>query len=387
MSRWPRLRLGELCEVLDSKRKPITKSDRVHGDVPYFGASGVLDFVKDYIFDEKLVLLGEDGAKWGAGDRSAFIIEGKSWINNHVHVLRPDRNLVLDEWLASYLVSADLSDFITGVTVPKLNQARMRDISIPLPPLDEQKRIVAKLDQLRGAIDLLRDSRASKIRETNALQSALLNKIVSATDSSDTSMSLGELTAKIGSGATPRGGKNSYTDSGTSFIRSLNVHDSDFRRRGLAFLSDDQAASLANVEVVSGDLLLNITGASIARTCIVPDDVLPARVNQHVAILRAKPNVVSPQYLALLLVSQESKRRLLSIGEGAGTTRQALTKAQLSQFSVRFPKDLEVQKRRVAKAKEVLSTIDRYRTLLQESIEALGALETRALAAGFSGEL
>ena len=177
MSGWPRLRLGELCEVLDSKRKPITKSDRVHGEVPYLGASGVLDFVEDYIFDEKLVLLGEDGAKWGPGDRSAFIIEGKSWVNNHVHVLRPDRNLVLDEWLTFYLVSADLSDFITGVTVPKLNQARMRDIEIPLPPLDEQKRIVAKLDEAQSNLDRLTENYQNQTVAISAFWEQMLSSV------------------------------------------------------------------------------------------------------------------------------------------------------------------------------------------------------------------
>jgi len=149
---WPMIPLGRLCEILDSKRKPISKPDRVLGEIPYFGASGVLDYVDSYIFEEKLVLLGEDGAKWNRGDRSAFIIEGKSWVNNHVHVLRPNRDLILDEWLTLYLVAINMSEFITGVTVPKLNQARMREIRIPLPSLDEQTRIVAKLDDVHQAL-------------------------------------------------------------------------------------------------------------------------------------------------------------------------------------------------------------------------------------------
>ena len=135
---WKYEKLGDICDILDSKRKPITKNKRVLGSIPYYGATGVLDYVKDFIFDEKLVLLGEDGAKWAAGDKSAYIISGKSWVNNHAHALRPNRDIITDEYLTYYLNFSDLSGYITGVTVPKLNQEKMRGIEIPIPPLPEQ---------------------------------------------------------------------------------------------------------------------------------------------------------------------------------------------------------------------------------------------------------
>lgn len=152
---WPMVRLGDVCEVLDSRRVPISKTDRVGGNVPYYGATGVVDYVNDFIFDERLVLLGEDGAKWGAGDKSAFVIEGKSWVNNHVHVLRPKLALV-DSFLVWYLNYADLGEYITGVTVPKLNQQRMGQIALPLPPLSEQKEIVARLERELAAVEKMK---------------------------------------------------------------------------------------------------------------------------------------------------------------------------------------------------------------------------------------
>ncbi|MBK7895048.1 MAG: hypothetical protein IPJ90_09245 [Anaerolineaceae bacterium] len=115
---------------------------------------------------------------------------------------------------------------------------------------------------------------------------------------------LREITIKIGSGATPRGGKKSYQTEGVSLIRSLNVYDDGFRMKDLAFLDDDQADKLSNVIVKSGDVLLNITGASIARCCIVPDDVLPARVNQHVSIIRLSPDTIIPEFLHYALISK-----------------------------------------------------------------------------------
>ena len=91
--------LGEICEILDRRRKPITKKDRIPGPYPYYGATGVLDYVEGYLFDEPLVLVGEDGAKWDAGENTAFAIDGKCWVNNHAHVLRTDRSIILDNWL------------------------------------------------------------------------------------------------------------------------------------------------------------------------------------------------------------------------------------------------------------------------------------------------
>ncbi len=149
----PLVELGELCEVLDSIRKPITKKDRTPGNIPYYGATGVVDYVTGYIFDEELVLLGEDGAKWGAGEKSAFAISGKAWVNNHAHVLRPKRERVRDQWLIEYLNAADLMDYVTGLTVPKLNQAQMRTIKVPTPTLRVQDEILDTLGGVYQATD------------------------------------------------------------------------------------------------------------------------------------------------------------------------------------------------------------------------------------------
>ena len=147
---WKIKKLGEVVEVLDNLRKPITKSDRIDGDYPYYGATGVLSYVHDYIFSEKLVLIGEDGAKWESGDNTSFIAEGKYWVNNHAHVIRPNRKLIIDEWIVYVLNYSDLTPFISGMTVPKLNQGKLRNIPLPIPPLAEQQHIVSVLDALRS---------------------------------------------------------------------------------------------------------------------------------------------------------------------------------------------------------------------------------------------
>ncbi|MBS0382282.1 MAG: restriction endonuclease subunit S, partial [Proteobacteria bacterium] len=123
---------------------------------------------------------------------------------------------------------------------------------------------------------------------------------------------LGAVCKKIGSGATPRGGNSVYLDKGeVALIRSQNVYNDGFRREGLVYLTDKHAAELANVEVEVDDVLLNITGDSVARSCQVASDVLPARVNQHVAIIRPDPKVLWPRFLRYVLVSSSMQAEML----------------------------------------------------------------------------
>ncbi|MGC6519171.1 MAG: restriction endonuclease subunit S [Candidatus Puniceispirillaceae bacterium] len=166
-------------------------------------------------------------------------------------------------------------------------------------------------------------------------------------------MKLSECCIKIGSGATPRGGKESYLESGPfSLIRSQNVHNNLFLRSGLAFISEEQARQLQNVEVKSDDVLLNITGDSVARVCQVPDDVLPARVNQHVAIIRPDPNKLLNKYLRYFLVNPKMQSHMLSLAS-AGATRNALTKGMIESFEL--PKTTLSEQKAIA---SVLGALD-----------------------------
>jgi type I restriction enzyme, S subunit len=144
---------------------------------------------------------------------------------------------------------------------------------------------------------------------------------------------LGDIASKIGSGATPRGGKSSYKQEGVSLIRSQNVLDFQFAKKGLAFIDTEQATKLNNVEVKKGDILFNITGDSIARTCLVPDDILPARVNQHVSIIRCK-NGYDSSFINYYLINL--KPYLMQIC-GVGGTRNAFTKEALNKLPISIP--------------------------------------------------
>ena len=164
---------------------------------------------------------------------------------------------------------------------------------------------------------------------------------------------LSELCSKIGSGATPRGGQAAYTTQGTALIRSQNILDFSFTESGLAFINKEQAKDLSNVEVQERDVLINITGDSVARVCQVPNEMLPARVNQHVAILRADTTKLSPEYLKYALLAKPNKEKLLSLAS-TGATRKALTKGMLEDFEIKVPEGLTTQNH----IAEILSALD-----------------------------
>jgi len=177
---------------------------------------------------------------------------------------------------------------------------------------------------------------------------------------------LGDLTSKIGSGATPRGGSNEYKEDGISLIRSQNVLDFQFSYSGLAFIDEEQADALKNVIVEENDVLLNITGDSVARCCIVPGNILPARVNQHVSIIRLDPEKADYRYIFYSL--QALKEELLMQAE-IGATRRALTKGMIEAMEVTLP-PLPEQKAIAS----VLSSLDDKIDLLHRQNKTLEAM-------------
>lgn len=144
--------IEECCDILDSRRIPITASERRSGPYPYYGANGIQDYVAEYIFDDELVLLAEDGGNFGSKTRPiAYRVSGKCWVNNHAHVLKPMANVDVD-YLCYSLMFYDTEELVNGATRQKLTQAAMRKMLIPQRPITEQKKIVSELSKIQSII-------------------------------------------------------------------------------------------------------------------------------------------------------------------------------------------------------------------------------------------
>lgn len=274
-------------------------------------------------------------------------------------------NTFLKFLLQSNSVQQELRSRSTGTTVLGIRQSELRRVSLTLPPVSEQKAIGAVLGTLDDKIELNRGMNATLDAMAQALfkswfvdfdpihakaqgrtppgmdaqtaklfPSAFVESELGPIPKGWTVERLSRVTSKIGSGATPRGGDKVYADHGIALVRSQNVYDSEFIWDGLVRLRDDDAAKLAGATLRTDDVLLNITGASILRTCVVDPDVLPARVNQHVAIIRAAEEF-SARYIHLHLLQPSTKGYLL--GLDAGASRQAVTKGHIESVPLVVP--------------------------------------------------
>lgn len=396
---WVQIKLGDFCTVVRGS------SPRPQGDPKYYGGDVPRLMVADVTRDGKYVIpqidfLTLEGAKLSrpikegsltiqvSGNPGTPAILGcDACIHDGFAALKDlNTNKINIEYLFYFLLCSKSkhSELAAGAIFRNIKTDHIRDFQIPLPPLPEQSRIVSKLEALFARIDKSITLLEENIKHTNGLMASVLEKVFRDAESKWKYKSLKLITSKIGSGSTPRGGQDSYKTSGMSLIRSMNIHDGEFRHKGLALIDDEQAKKLANVEVKKDDVLLNITGASVARCSIVDASILPARVNQHVSIIRPTSEL-NPYFLQAFLISPDTKSKLLS-DSGGGATREAITKSMIENLEVPVP-DIKIQKiiiNYIQKIKEANSKI----ILEQQSkLAYLKALKSSILDRAFKGEL
>ncbi len=257
------------------------------------------------------------------------------------YVNRPD--IVLPEFLALIVKQnwfTRYCEFLgSGSAREYCRVANISQIEINYPSLEEQRKIVKAYQTIADRIALKR-----KINEDLvASLSTVYKELFSDAETQYSKVPLQKICTKIGSGATPKGGKTAYIDEGISLIRSTNVFDFRFEYSDLAHINQTQADALSSVTVEPNDVLFNITGVSVARCCMVPDDVLPARVNQHVMIVRPAKGIAMSYYIMFTLCSASNKAKLLGIGQ-SGSTREAINKQELESFEIPIPDDDSLNK-------------------------------------------
>jgi len=169
---WEEKPVDELCEIINNRRQPITSNNRVSGPYPYYGASGIVDYVADFIFNDRLVLVGEDGAKWGAFEKTAFIAEGKYWVNNHAHVLKAIG--VNDILLVAFLTRLDIGPYITGAAPPKLTLGKLKQIPISIPTSSKEQQ---KIADCLASIDALITAHSQKVDALKAHKKGLMQQL------------------------------------------------------------------------------------------------------------------------------------------------------------------------------------------------------------------
>ncbi len=377
---WQTENLGVLCDVLDYKRKPITKRDRIAGEYPYYGATGVLGHVEGYLFDEKLVLVGEDGAKWASGESTAFAVEGKCWVNNHAHVLRPHRSAVLDNWLIYFLNHSDLLEFVSGLTVPKLNQGSLREISIPLPPLPEQQRIVGILDEAFDGIATAKANAEKNLQNARALFGSHLQSVFTQRSAGWVETTIGDCIRFIDyRGKTPE-----KTASGLRLITAKNVKMGYVQETPMEFVAQKSYDSWMTRGIPRlGDVLFT-TEAPLANVAQL-DTAEKVVFAQRIIIMQPDAAKLDSTFLKYLLLSQPVQQRIRT--KGTGATVQGIKASLLKTIEISFPKSLAEQEQLVATLDRLTEETQRLEFLYQRKLAALDELKKSLLHQAFSGAL
>ena len=369
---WPNVRLGEHVELLtgfpfksqrftfDLNDTALVKGEnvaqgRIDWEISKRWPAAELTQFEQYRLRSGDVVLAMDRPWIEAGLKYAWIKPHDQVALLVQRVSRLRGCATLDQTFLRYVIGSPaftnyIKPIVTGVNVPHISPQQIKDFRFRLPPVAIQRKAAAIL----SAYDDLIENNTRRIQSLERMAQALYRewfvhyrfpghakvKLVASTLGQIPQgwgvTALKQITTKIGSGATPRGGKESYQSSGVSLIRSLNVYDYCFTDDNLAFINDAQAAQLDHVAVEARDILLNITGASVARCCISPSYRLPARVNQHVAIIRVNQTASDPYFILDTINSTRSKQKLLGLAQG-GATREALTKETVGNFQVIQP--------------------------------------------------
>ena len=323
-------KLGDVCEILDSKRIPITASERKSGQYPYYGANGVQDYVSDFIFDDELVLLAEDGGNFGSKDRPiAYRVSGKCWVNNHAHVLKPLPDIDVD-YLCYALMFYDTTGLINGATRQKLTQSAMRQMQIPIRSLDEQKAIVQKISTATGLITL----RKTQLQKLDQLASSRFIEMFG--DSTYQERNISEV-CKIVTDGTHQSPK--FTDSGIPFLFVSNIVDNAITYETSKFISVQTYNELTKrTPIEIGDILLTIVG-SYGNPAVVKSDK-PFCFQRHLAYMKLKTDIIHPEYLHAAFLSANVKEQIER--KVKGIAQKTLNLSELKSIYLPLP-PLELQ--------------------------------------------
>ncbi len=378
---WERQRLED-CFKLKSGDGLTSKMMSEDGQYPVFGGNGIAGLHNEFNLFGSNVIIGRVGALCG----NVRHMTEKIWLTDNAFKIT-DFKLDFDNAFLTYLLNfKNLREYARQAAQPVISNSSLKDVILEFPKsLNEQQRIVAILDEAFAAISKAKANAEQNLRNAKELFESYLQRVFEKKGDGWEEKALKDLTTKIGSGATPRGGQENYKSEGISLVRSMNVHDWEFRVKNLALIDEKQAKELDGVTLQEDDVLLNITGASVARCCVFPKEYLPARVNQHVSIIRPKEELLDSRFLNFLLTSKPYKDQLLFTGE-QGATRQAITKAQIETFKISIPK-LEIQKDIVNKLDSITTETKKLEAIYQQKINDLEELRKSILQKAFSGEL
>ena len=347
--------LPDMCDNLDSQRIPITGSDRKTGSIPYYGASGVVDYVEKYIFDEELLLVSEDGANLVMRNSPiAFSVSGKTWVNNHAHVLR-----FSDQWLRQYvelyLNSISLEPYITGTAQPKLNQQMLNNIPIPVPDESQIRYIVTCTTCVHKLISL----RKQQIAKLDELVKARFVEMFGNIPAEE-KKTMADV-CKIITDGTHQPPKFSQT--GIPFLFVSNIVTNEIHYDAEKFISEETYSELIKrTPIEIGDILLSTVG-SYGHPAVVKSD-RPFCFQRHIAYLKPNATMVNSEFLRGAILSADVQKQIDE--RVKGIAQKTLNLSEIRKLQLPIPL-MEQQEQFAAFVEQT----DKSKLTIQQSLDKL----------------
>ena len=391
---WVRL-IGNVNSCLDGYRKPINSSERAKrvGKVPYYGATGQVGWIDDYLTNEHLVLLGEDGAPFlDLLKDKAYIIFGEAWVNNHAHILKSYFGEIGNVFLMHYLNMVDYKDYVKGTTRLKLTQGSMQLMSFPLPPLSEQQRIVERIEKLFAKLDEAKE-RLQEVADSFAVRkAAILHKAFTGeltkqwrrengvSDESWVEKTIGEICSSLKYGTS----KKSSDDGKVVVLRMGNLQNGEIDWSNLAYTSDEE--DIKKYLLKSGDVLFNRTNSPelVGKTSIYRGE-MPAIYAGYLIKLDYEKNIVVGDYLNYYLNSSKAKEYYMQV-KTDGVSQSNINAKKIGEFEIPLP-TLPEQHEIVRLIDDLLARERAAQQAAEQALASIDLMKKSILARAFRGEL
>ncbi len=396
ISTWKYLPLSKAAEICDNLRKPINskeRNERIAGKsvselFPYYGATGQVGYIDDYITDGEYVLLGEDGAPFlSAFAEKAYIINGKTWVNNHAHILKSHTS---NKFLCYYLNSFNFKGYVSGTTRLKLTQASMKQIMVSVPPLEEQHRIVTRIEELFSQLDSGIETLKKTKEQLKVYRQAVLKEAFeSASSSNSKNLTINDLLTKKKKGMTtgPFGTmlkKHEHQSSGVPVLGIENIGKDGFVDGNKIFVSEEKAKELSAFKVDTDDLIISRSG-TVGEICIVPPHMKNALLSTNLMRISLDYDVIRADYFMYLFKSKgvviDQVKELCK-----GSTRMFLNQTILKQIIFPVP-TLKIQAKIIETIESRLSVCDSIEKTIDTALQEAEALRQSILKQAFEGGL
>ncbi len=393
--KWPTKKLSEVCKILDNKRKPINSSEREtrianklkSSLFPYYGATGQVGYIDDYLIEGEYVLLGEDGAPFLESFKDkAYLVHGKIWVNNHAHILLANGS---NKFLCYYLNQINYREFVSGTTRLKLNQSMMREIPVLDPPLPEQHRIVQKIEELFSELDYAITTLKTTQQQLQTYRQSVLKH---AFEGHFTGGMKGWNNVRLADVADLKGGvtKGKKLDGKPTinlpYLRVANVQDGYLDLTEIKQIQVEPA-DLEKYRLIENDILFTEGGDKdkLGRGTIWRNQIKDCIHQNHIFRARVKKEIILPKFLEYITKTQKSRTYFYKVAKQT-TNLASINMTQLSNLEFEIP-DLKKQEIILNEIETRLSESDYLLQTINQQLTHAESLRQSVLQRAFSGEL